>query len=589
MKKTTLMTISLAAAAALAMTGCGSSNGGGSNPTPTPTNTPAPTPAPTNTPAPTPTPAPETQPAPVNPVSVQQLLLNTPTIQGTNAAMAITESVSTVVSATITQFIVNGILAPVSGDLPCATLGVNQGSGSIHGVAASLAQGGNSYKIDFSECKFDTLTTLAPSKGGNDITDLNISECTALIDAFDVNLTESNATVMFGPDDFNATKDYAAACTKQLGSISATGDNAADLKAALTALHKVNAFSDKFKDKYGHELPDLGTTAPLNDLLTITGSIYAEVNLNPTKPAGNIWTAKFAATNYDMTLQDNSQKVTKFRATMNGDETGMFNVKPFVEGLVVSAVPAKPIEKGSLKIAGTNDLTATMMFNSASLNLFVDTAITGQGAAHSMERKATLDKVNPTSPATPKLSYTNTWKEILEASANDSGEGFYKATFVDHSTGYEGVFSLYNKGFAQTRLVETDPSAVVSVGVGRRSTYTMNGQYGLNTKGTPFIWNTMGAFTITTSTPAVKTKVRSDTGTNRPPRVANDDYDYQVNTGDITIAGTAPIDFKFLPDAAANTRSGDGGTDGSIVMSVGQDIKTFTPAMWSWLEVTPQP
>ncbi|WP_294957196.1 hypothetical protein [Sulfurovum sp.] len=582
MKKTTLITVSLAAAAALAMTGCGSSSGS-NNPTPAPTAAPtvAPSPAPTNTPAPTPTPDPDVQPAPVNKISVQQLLINMPTVQTTNRAMAITQSVSSAVSAMVTQFIVNGLLAPVNGDLPCATLGVNQGSGSIHGTASTLPQGGNSYKIDFNECSFDTLTTLSASTDNN-ITDLNVSECTGLITQAKAFMRDENgsidATEKVSDADFATLKDGAAACVTQLNDINATGDTAKDLKAALGVLTQVTALSDQFAQNY--QIPTLGSLAALNDILTINGSIYAEVNLSPL-PAGNIWTTKFSGSNYDMTLTDNSATVTKFNAKINGDMTGKLNVVPFVGGYTA----APNVETSKSLIEGTNNMTSSFMVNSANLNLFIDASIVGKNATYSSSSDMTLDKIDP---ATGTF-YTTQWQQMLKSSMNDSGDGKYTATLVDHSTGYEGIYSLYNKNFEQNRVVETDPSAVPNTGVARKSTYSINGQYAINTKGTPFIWNTMGAFTISTTNTAVKTKTLNGAGTDITAFPAAGSWDYTVQSGDITIAGTAPIDFKFLPDASANPSNGNGLTDGSIVMSVGGDVVTLPANMWTWLEVMPQP
>jgi len=111
--------------------------------------------------------------------------------------MAAVEAVTSLIAAQITQNIVVNILNPVAGDLPCAVLGATQGSGSIHGVATSLAAGGNSYTIDFNQCTFDTASTLAataalPEDGS----------CSQLVDAIQyMALTEGpNGQPMIDPD-----------------------------------------------------------------------------------------------------------------------------------------------------------------------------------------------------------------------------------------------------------------------------------------------------------------------------------------------------------------------------------------------------
>jgi len=340
------------------------------------------------------------------------------------------------------------------------------------------------------------------------------------------------------------------------------------LMNSLGMLTYVTAVSDEFAE-YARDL-DLGMKASLNDIMTMTGSIYAEVNLNPAAPAGNIWTSKFSANNFNMNLTDNAAQITKFDAKMNGAYTGNLNALIF---------PAANPLAATVHLGGNNNLSSTIALNAASINLFIDSGIIGQNSAHSLDVAMNLNPANP----------GNGWDDILDASFNDSGDGFIKAFLTDHSTAYEGEFSLYNKNFVQERTVVTDPSAIAGIGVARKSTYAANGAYGMNTKGTPFVWNTMGAFTFTTMNVATKTKVLNDNGPAAETGTAGVDYDYSLVSGDVTVAGTMPINFKFLPDLAANPQDANGLTDGSIVMEVGSDVMTLPANIVSWLEVSPQP
>ncbi len=568
-----IVTLSLVAATSILMTGCGSSSSTSSNPTATPTATPptaGPTAGPTAEPTPTATPRPETQPAPVNPVSVQQLMINTPVLQTTSMGMAAVESVTSLVAATITQGIVLNILQPVAGDLSCAVLGATQGTGSIHGVESSLAAGGNSYTIDFNQCTFDTMTTLSAAPAmipdgacadfAEDISEIMLEENdqgqTIIYPKFRL---ESKTMRKLNKDAVRCVDEVAPPTETVSGTQVSVGE---ELKRALGMLTYVTAVSGMFEE-HADEIPNISPSAALNDIMTITGSIYSEVNFNPAVPAGNVWTSKFSANNYNMTLVDNTAQVTKFTADMNGALTGNVNFIPI-------NLPVNPTR--SFHVGGTNDLSSTVMFNSASLNLFVDSGIVGEGVAHSLDMAMTLD---------PLFAG---WQRRASALFNDSGDGFLKAYFNDNAAAYHGEFSLYNNKFVQERIVLTDPSAVADLGVARKSTYVVNGAYGMNAQGTPFVWNTQGAFTFTTANAATKTMRNGDPGMG-----AANQWDYQLVSGDVTIAGTMPINYKFLPDLAANPNENNGLTDGSIVMEVGSDIMTLPANIVSWLEIVPQP
>ena len=567
MKKTTLITVSLAAAAALAMTGCGSSSGT-SNPTPTPAPTVAPTPAPTNTPAPTPAPTtpPYAKPAVVTPTAVQQLLqpANLAALQLSNIGAGVSEAVSPLVSGLITQAVALTIINSFQGDAPCAAFGLSQGSGTIHAESHSLPNGGNGYTVDFNQCTFDTAVTLDNTVGLKTV-DINDTACNTLEDNLQLDVTSNDQYNHFIATDENSTgQDGYAGLAQQCAGGVQTGLQAnqapEELVALLNTLILETGLYDQFRDTYN----GLQASAALNDNYTLTGSIKATVNLSA-QPAGNIWTASFDGENFNMKLTDNANVQTKFNADLVGHTEGNVNFVPFNFPLNATA---------SFHMGGLNNLSAKALIESVSQNIHVDFGMVGENSAHSFDITMTGNNANAG------------WRFPMSTSVNDKGDGHFNAYFNDNAAVYHGEFDLYNKDFAQNRTVVTDPSAVDIAptypngthGVARKSTYDINGAFGWNTQGLPFVWNTQGAFNIATSTPVTKTKLN---GENTGP------YDYAYQGGTLTMAGQAPLDFKFLPDLGANPV--DGLEDGSLVMSVGQDVFTLPVTSFLMLEVFPQP
>ncbi|WP_297525284.1 hypothetical protein, partial [Sulfurovum sp.] len=377
MKKTTLITVSLAAAAALAMTGCGSSSGT-SNPTPTPAPTVAPTPAPTNTPAPTPAPTtpPYAQPAVVTPTAVQQLLqpANLAALQLSNIGAGVSEAVSPLISGLITQAVALTIINNFAGDAPCASFGLSQGSGSIHAEAHSLPNGGNGYTVDFNECTFDTAITLDNTVGLKTV-DLNDTACTDL----DGNITADLTATTLGGDnqtlnhfiatDENSTgQDGYTGLAQQCAGGVQSGLEADQVPTELVALLNTLILETGLYDQFGDVYNAAHPSAPLNDNYTLTGSIKATVNLSA-QPAGNIWTASFDGENFNMKLTDNANVQTKFNADLVGHTEGNVNFVPFNFPLNATA---------SFHMGGLNNLSAKALIESVSQNIHVDFGMVGE-------------------------------------------------------------------------------------------------------------------------------------------------------------------------------------------------------------------
>lgn len=317
---------------------------------------------------------------------------------------------------------------------------------------------------------------------------------------------------------------------------------------------------DAFREKY-EESP---TVKPaLNDNYTLTGSIKSTLNLTA-QPAGNIWTASFDGVNFNMKLTNNDNTQTKFNADITGHSEGNANAIPFNFPLNATA---------SFHMGGMNNIVSKALIDSFSQNIHVDFGIVGENSAHSFDIAMTGDNTQIG------------WRFPQQTSWNDKGDGHTFAYFNDNAAQYHGEFDLYNKDFAQNRTVLTDPSAQDTAalpgglhGVARKSIYNISGQFGWNTEGVPFVWNTQGAYSISTAVDVSKTKLN---GENTGP------YDYAYQAGKLSIAGTMPVNFKFLPDMGANPT--DGIQDGSLVVEVGEDVFTLPPTAFLMLEVIPQP
>lgn len=555
---------------AIVMTGCGDSN----NSTPSPT----PTPTPTVTPTPTPTPTlpPYAQPASINPTSVTQILQpgNLAQVQLSNGLMAGTNSVTGLTTSLITEAIAMAIVTGFGGDVDCSVFGASQGSGSIHVDATTLPGGGNGYTINFNECKFDTMTTLSDTNiaAQLDIVNNACSEVAFLAEklmderegSYILESGEEDTVAMAvnGEDPMSELPPFAkeifdagAKCTDTASAAQKSVDHE-DLADLIYALIETTALDKRFEEAGRAESLTAQLQLPLNDTFVMNGTLKATVNLNPgTLPAFNIWDTTFAAESFSATLYDNAETTKKLEGTLNGDLAaklnGTFNFVPGT-GLDVS-----------LHLGGGNNLAAKAMIASTTLNTFIDFGIVGEHTSYAFNINQSQDFAF--GPAD--------WRRYSETNMNDSGDGYLKAYFNDNAAAYHGEISLYNKQFVQTRNNVTDPSAIPGIGIGRKSTYTINGGYGMNTQGIPFIWNTQGAFTYNTSPDIVKTKVVG--------------RDYGVAGGQYTLMGTAPMDFQFLPDPAANNN--DGIQDGNVVVRVGTDLFTLPIGIVTWLEVFPQP
>ena len=530
MNKTKIIALSLLTAGALAMTGCGSSS--------TTTTPPVDANDTNTTPPPPVVVVPDyAKPAPVNAISTQQLIVNSGFLQASNTAAAVTESMTALLTSLITQA---GAVAVINtgADVPCAAFGVGQGSGTISAEAHSLPNG-TGYSIDFNACTFDTANTLAASTNmmlppacmdlAEGIARINV-DGTEVLDARVIGMLEESAAICA-----QEVQDGYEFNVDQLGEM-------------VEMLAYVSGLAAEF-DEY---VPDTQVTAldALNDTILINGSLAANVNLTAL-PAGNIWDNSFAATNLNMSLFENQTTVKKLNIDMNGELTGNMNV---------ALAPASV----ALAMGGTNNLSTGVQINSATLNLFLDFGIVGENGAHSIDMGVNLDLTQ----------VPGTWQEIANARFNDSGDGYVRAYFTDVAAANDLEISMYNDNFTQERAVVTDPSAIPTIGVGRVSTYAMNGAFGMNTKGSvPFVWNTQGAFAFNTTDVATKAKYVG--------------LDYAIQSGLISIAGDSTIELQFLPDLGAVNN--DGVQDGTVVLRVGADITTLPMGAITWLEVLPQP
>jgi len=584
MNKTKVIALSLIAAGALTMTGCGSSSGS-SEPTPTPTATPAPTPAPTAQPTPTPPAHDIAKAASVD--RLDEMVQAKYTVQFSNSFNALLHSVTSAVSSEIVEAGAAELLIAShnlgTGDIPCAALGqafpgVEGISGTIHAEATTLAGGGNGYRINMNECKFDTGDTFAASSQadisfeiGGCVADLARHQFETLANLSYEELNASNAPMLEGEDVWDFA-DQALNCVRE-----AMEDGAESLDAKykengpgammmdLAIINAVDAQTASIlagKSGKHAESSNAGTMAHLDDTWILDGTLEASaqwIAIDKPNIHKQAYNTTFAANNARLEIMNTDETVSKIKFSIDGSSTGDLSVSD-----INDPTAGKKTFDVTASASSTMDAYLKVDLPNQTWDLWGWTEV-----APDFKMGVNTDKAAYNAQYT-HIALTGGGSDEDHVAWNDEGNGYSKAYFHNNKNDYELNIAFNADKFKQERAAIYDHD---NSQVDMSQTYAVNGKFGMGTAGIPvsvnFLPNLAGSF---------------DFATDKPGKLVYDNNygDYKLAGGRIMLnASDATVSYDFVGATQVTSPWGD------IIQTIDNDPSTMTqmPA-WSiiWLD-----